>query len=71
MAGRDHPRLVEERVALDLVADQGFGHDPHRLFDERDREVGNADMARKPVLLDLAQRAKRFRKRDLRIGPVQ
>ena len=28
-------------------------------------------MARQPVALDLAQRAERFRERDLRIGPVQ
>jgi len=71
MAGGGHFRLVEKGMHLDLVADQRLACKPQRLFDERNREVGNADVAGEPALLDLAQRAQRFGKRNLRVRPVE
>ena len=58
-------------MAFDLVADQLFGGKLNRVLDQRYSEIGNADVAGKPVALDLAQRADGFNKRNLRIGPMQ
>ena len=47
-------------MAFDLIADQRLGRDRQRLLDQGHGEIGNADMAGKPVALDLAQRADRL-----------
>src|SRR5208282_725831 len=70
-AGGDHFRLVEEGMALDLIADQGFARRPHRFLDLRHGEVGYADMACEAVALDAREGAERFRQRQLRVGPMQ
>jgi hypothetical protein len=41
------------------------------LIEQRYGKVGQADIAGEAIALDLAERAKRFLKRNLRIGPVQ
>ena len=70
-AGGGDLRLVEKRMHLDLVADQRLAREPDRFIDQRDREVGHADMAGQTVLLDPAQGAQRFGQGYQRVRPVQ
>ena len=70
-AGRDHLRLIDERMHLDLIADQRLVRKLHGLFDQRDGEVRYADVAGKSRALDLAEGAERVAQRDLRVGPMQ
>src|SRR5262245_19084239 len=53
-AGRNHLRLVDERMHLDLIADHWLIRKLHGLFDQRDGEVRYADVAGKLRTLDLA-----------------
>ena len=52
-AGRQHRRLVEIGVVLALVGDERLARQRHRLVEQRDREVGDADMAGEPGALAL------------------
>ena len=70
-AGLPHLGLVEIGMVFDLVAHQRLRTRRHRLLDQGHGEIGHADMAREPCLLDPRQRAERLRQRHLRIGPVQ
>ncbi len=58
-------------MAFELIAHQRFAARLYGFVDERNGEVRHPDMAGKAVALDLAERAERFRKRNLRIGPMQ
>ena len=58
-------------MAFELIADERLAGCLQSLFEQRHREVGNADVTGKPIVLDLCQRAERFGERNLRIGPVQ
>jgi len=53
-AGRQHLRLIEIGMALDLIADQRLGGRFPRRLDQRDVEVGDADVPGQSVTLDLA-----------------
>ena len=70
-ARRNDLRLVDERMHLDLIADQRLVRQPHRFVDQGDGKVRNPDMACKSHALDLAERAERLAQRDLRVRPVQ
>ena len=70
-ASSDQRRLVEERMTLELITDQRFAADLHRLFDLRHAEVGDADVTRQSVALGLAQHVDRFGKRQPLARPVQ
>ena len=57
-------------MPLDLVGDDRLGRKLHRLLDQRDGEVRDADVAREALLLHLAHRAHRLGERNLRVRPV-
>jgi hypothetical protein len=56
---------------LDLVADERLIGNCNRFVEQGYGEIGDADAAREPHALDLAQRAKRLTQRDLRVRPMQ
>jgi len=66
----DHARLIEIGMHLDLIGDERLTRKRYRLLDQRDGEVGDADMARAAIALDPRQRAKRIGERYFRIRPV-
>ena len=68
---RDHLRLIEKRMALDLIADQLIACQPSRLRNQRNRKVRHTDVARQPLFLDLTERPDRVRQGNPRIGPMQ
>ncbi len=68
--GGAHLRLIDERMPLDLVDDQRFGREFHRVVDQGDGEVRHADVLRQPCSLHLTQRADGIRERNARVGPV-
>src|SRR5260370_1215324 len=70
-AGRDHLRLVNEGMYLDLVADERLGCKLHGLFDERNGKVRYPDVASQTRALDLAQGAERIAQWDLWVWPMQ
>src|SRR5208282_820540 len=70
-AGGNHFRLVEEGMALDLIADNWFGGSLQGFLDLRHGEVGYADMTRETLALDAGERAEGFRQRNLRARPMQ
>ena len=57
-------------MILRLQGDQRLGAERDRLVEQRDVEIGDADMARQPLPLGLGQRRHGFFERDRRIGPV-
>src|SRR6516225_12007863 len=70
-AGRDHLRLIEEWMHLDLVADEGLLRELYRLLDQRHGEIRYPDVAGKSQPLDCAERTQGLAQWNLRIGPVQ
>ncbi len=52
--------LVEIGVILGLQRDQRLGAETDRLVEQRDVEVGDADMARQPLPLRLGERGDRL-----------
>ena len=67
---RQHAVLRQIGVVLDLVGDQRFRTDPHRLVEHGDGEIRHSDMARQPAALGLGERAERLRKQHFRLRPV-
>ena len=63
-------RLVEKRMILRLQYDQRLGAEFDRLVEQRDVEIGDADMARQPLPLGLGQRRHGLAQRNVRIGPM-
>ena len=58
-------RLVEIGMILRLQGDQRFGTERDRLVEQRDVEIGDADVAGKPGPLGLGQRRHGLLQRDL------
>ena len=58
-------------MVLDLVDDDRLARQAHRLVEQRDREVGYADVARQAAALRVSQRPQALRQRNGGIGPMQ
>ena len=62
--------LVDERMHLDLVADQRFGRHRPGLVQHLRGEIGDADMSGLAVFLGLTQRGDRDLERDVLVVPM-
>jgi hypothetical protein len=68
-AGLDHLRLTDEGMPFDLVGHQRLGRKLHRLRQQVQGEVRDADVPREPLALHPAQRADGVGQRHARVRP--
>ncbi len=69
-AGSKQLILPQIGVIIDLVGDQRLGAQMNGLVEQRQGEIGNADMARQTLALGLGQRAQRFSQWHARLRPM-
>ena len=65
------PGLVEQRVKLDLIGDDGGVEDRRRVAQHRDRIVRHADIPRQPAVMGLLQQFQRGGVFAAHGGPVE
>src|SRR4029078_7173876 len=70
-ACRDGWRLIDERMNLDLVAEQRLGAQIHRLLQQSTMKIRYPDMPGESGAFHLAKRADRLRERNPRTGAMQ